>query len=293
MLSTTLLLAVAAASAVLAAPTPQDVSVLQFALTLEHLESAFYSSALAQFDDLAFALAGYAPWVRGRFEQINKHEMEHVQLLTTALGSAAPQPCQYSFPYTDPRSFVDLSMAIEGVGAAAYQGAAPLITDKSVLSTAGSILSTEQRQISWVSASVLQLQPWDGPYATALSPTGAFSLAEGFITSCPSSNPALPVTKLPSLTVSNPHANALDTLTVSYDKQGRDSGAPTYLAWINGMNVVFTNINADGTTTVPSGLAGTAYAGVVSSNAVPLTDDEMLSGLAIFQFPFNSYAEQS
>lgn len=99
-------------------------------------------------------------------------------------------------PYTDPRSFASLSFAIEGVGAAAYQGAAKYIDDKDTLGVAAvrrviphvddvvhtetlgqSILSVEQRQAAWVSSAVLKQQPWNGPFETTLSPTGAYSLA--------------------------------------------------------------------------------------------------------------------
>jgi hypothetical protein len=104
-----------------------DVSVLQYATTLEHLENAFYHGALAKFDARAFAAAGFPDWVRGRFEQIAQHEAAHVAFLTKALGDQAPQPCEYTFPYTDPQSFAALSFIIEGVGSAAYTGAARFV----------------------------------------------------------------------------------------------------------------------------------------------------------------------
>ena len=72
-----------------------DTQVLQFALTLENLESTFYNQALDRFDEQAFANAGYEPWVRGRFEQIREHEQTHVEFLAKALGNDAPQPCTY------------------------------------------------------------------------------------------------------------------------------------------------------------------------------------------------------
>jgi rubrerythrin len=72
--------------------------VLNFALTLEHLENDFYRKALAKYSQDDFAKAGYAPWVRGRFLQIAQHEEAHVEFLTTALKAAgikATQACQY------------------------------------------------------------------------------------------------------------------------------------------------------------------------------------------------------
>ncbi|OBZ76928.1 Protein rds1 [Grifola frondosa] len=270
-------------------PAPiTDTSILQFALTLEHLENNFYSGGLAKFDDKAFADAGFPAWVRGRFVQIAEHEAEHVEFLMAALGDAAPKPCEYSFPYTDPKSFAALSMALETVGASAYLGAARYIQDKDTLTAAGSILAVESRQAGWVSSSVLKLQPWDGAYETPLTPSGAYSLAAAFIKECPSSNPPLPVQMFPSLTVSDSSPKPGSTITVSFDNP--EHVYPAYLAWLDGLAVTYTPIDENGKTTVPEKLEGTVFAGAVSSNNMAPSDSTMLSGLAMFQFPFGSYA---
>lgn len=72
-----------------------DTVVLNYALTLEHLENAFYKGALEKFDDKAFASAGFQPWARNRFTEIAAHEEAHVEFLSGALGDAATQPCTY------------------------------------------------------------------------------------------------------------------------------------------------------------------------------------------------------
>ena len=73
-----------------------DTQVLNFALTLEHLENAFYSGGLEKFKEEDFVNAGFQPWVHGRFLQIAAHEADHVKFLSTALGNDATQPCKYS-----------------------------------------------------------------------------------------------------------------------------------------------------------------------------------------------------
>lgn len=73
-----------------------DTAVLNFALTLEHLENTFYSQGLAKLNAQDFANAGFQPWVRQRFQQIANHEATHVQFLQKALGDKATQPCEYN-----------------------------------------------------------------------------------------------------------------------------------------------------------------------------------------------------
>jgi hypothetical protein len=74
-----------------------DTNILQFALTLEHLEVAYYTLALQQLFNLSdFIQQGYTPLEFQRFMEISEHEQEHVALLTAALGDEATQACNYS-----------------------------------------------------------------------------------------------------------------------------------------------------------------------------------------------------
>jgi hypothetical protein len=76
-----------------------DSHVLNYALTLEHLENAFYSGALAQFNEKAFQDAGLPSEAHARFSQVALHEATHVIALRAALallGAQATQPCKYN-----------------------------------------------------------------------------------------------------------------------------------------------------------------------------------------------------
>ncbi|KAF9526915.1 ferritin-like domain-containing protein [Crepidotus variabilis] len=230
-----------------------DITVLNYALTLEHLENAFYSGALAKFDEKAFADAGYPSWVRGRFTEIAAHEKTHVDFLAKALGDKATQPCTYSFPYTDPKSFAALSQVLEGVGSSAYSGAAKFISNKDYLTAAATILTTEARHAGWVSSSVNQFAGWGGAFETPLGLNEVFTLAAPFITSCPSTNPALPVKAFPDFTVENKLPGSTAAVTFKSDT------APTFVAFYSGLDTIFAPIT-NGQVTIPKGLLGQVYA---------------------------------
>jgi hypothetical protein len=267
------------------ATTPQvdDTTVLNYALTLEHLESAFYSGALKKFDDKAFSGAGYEWWVRRRFTEIAAHEAAHVTTLASVLGDKATKACEYSFSYTDPKSFTALSQILEGVGAGAYTGAAMSITSKPYLTAAASILATEARHAAWVSSAVNQQSAWNSAFETPLSFNQAYTLAAGFIKSCPDSNPALPFTAFPALTFpADTKAGATVTIKVP-DSVSHDGD--WYVAFLDGVNTEYAQVSKDGKVKVPEKIQGTAYA-VLSKTKDAVTDENTLAGPAVLSFPF-------
>lgn len=125
------------------ATTPTEIQILNFALTLEHLESAFYSEFLPKFTASDFTSAGFESFVRGRLVQIGSHEAQHVSFLESALGGNATKACTYDFPVNNVKDFVSLSQVLEGVGVTAYLGAAQFLHTPAYLTAAGSILTTE------------------------------------------------------------------------------------------------------------------------------------------------------
>jgi uncharacterized ferritin-like protein (DUF455 family) len=78
-----------------------DVSILTYALILEHLEDNFYRGALANFTQAQFAAAGFSEAFYTNLVQVAKDEAMHVSLLTAALTAAGAAPvseCTYDFP---------------------------------------------------------------------------------------------------------------------------------------------------------------------------------------------------
>ncbi|KLO13125.1 hypothetical protein SCHPADRAFT_828488 [Schizopora paradoxa] len=274
------------------ATPPTVTQVLQFALTLEHLESTFYNQGLEQFDADAFEQAGFPDWVRGRFVQIAQHEATHVTTLENALGNNSFPACNYSFPVTDPVSFATLGMTLEGVGASAYLGSAGnLVSEPAVLQVAGSILPMEARHNGWISASVMKQAPWSSSFETALDPNQVFTLASTFITSCPSTTPQLPFTTFPSLTFEGtPTPGQVSTLDFNVTSSSNSSTNGTLsVAFLVGRNQTFVPLSANNSVTIPAELQGMVYA-VVTNSDTNATDATTVAGPAILQFPFNSNA---
>ena len=92
------------------------VEILNFALTLEHLEDFFYRDAINNYTQQDFIDAGFADPFYDNLQKVSFDETTHVDFLTTALGDAAVAECTYSFPSTDVTSFVALASVLEGVG---------------------------------------------------------------------------------------------------------------------------------------------------------------------------------
>lgn len=135
-------------SGVLAAPahavTRDDVAILNFALTLEYLEAAFYSEAVEvgalTGDTLVFARV------------VGAHERAHVDFLRKALGRAAVRRPRFNFRGTteDEELFRATAITLEDTGVEAYKGQAPNIDTKAVLKAALSIHSVEARHAAWI-----------------------------------------------------------------------------------------------------------------------------------------------
>jgi rubrerythrin len=136
-----------------------DVDVLNFALTLEYLETDFYQSK-----GKSVGLSGQAKALAKSF---GDEEADHVGALVKAINSLAGKPVKmpkFAFPVTNQASFLKLAYVLENTGVGAYNGAAPSLTNSSVLAAAGSIVQTEARH----AASIAVLT------GMSITPNGAF-----------------------------------------------------------------------------------------------------------------------
>ena len=130
-----------------------DIGILNFALLLEELESAFYILALrsGKVTD---------PKEYDYLQAISKHEATHVRFLRKVLGKNtlfATKDLRLSVEglnavLKDRDTILNTAVALEDTGVHAYNGAGTQIKDPTYLLAAGSIVSIEARHSAGVRA---------------------------------------------------------------------------------------------------------------------------------------------
>ncbi|KAF8882249.1 ferritin-like domain-containing protein [Infundibulicybe gibba] len=267
---------------------PTDGDILNFLLTLEYMESAFYEGGLAKCSEDDFQHAGLPSWVRPRYEQIAAHEKVHVKFLQGALAKAgiqAVEPCAYNFPYDKPESFIRISSILESVGTSAYVGASALISNKVKLHQRRRLhLGVEARHNAWIHVSAMKQNPWIAPFESSLTPAQALTLAHSFIESCPSSNPEIHVRSFPPLSLSS-NAQPGGMTTLAYKPVTEYKGF-TYAAFTSGHETIFVQLDqANKNVQVPTSLKGGVFVFITKTND-KVTDDSIIAGPAAAHFVF-------
>jgi len=163
-------------------PFADDIEVLNYALTLEHLEYAFYRDGIGLFD---FGTDGFGQSVNDNLAAIRDHEGAHVATLTdviTQLGGTPVAEATYNFgdAYASIDGFLATAAALENTGVSAYDGAAQFISDPGLLTAAGSIVAVEARHASYLNLITNEV-PFPAAFETPLTPDEVLEIAGPFI----------------------------------------------------------------------------------------------------------------
>jgi len=139
-----------------------DIGILNYALTLEYLEAAFYNGATTANLPLSSQAAAF-------LKVVTKDENAHVKFLKTALGSKAAKEPRFDFKGTNTNAemFMKTAQVLENTGVHAYSGQALNIKKAAHVKAAVSILTIEARH-----ASVIGLL--NDPSGEAIAPDGPF-----------------------------------------------------------------------------------------------------------------------
>jgi hypothetical protein len=120
-----------------------DIGILNYALTLEYLEAAFYNGATAAKLPLSAQSQVF-------LETVTKDENEHVKFLKKALGKKAAAEPKFDFKgaNTNAETFMATAEVLENTGVHAYSGQALNIKTAAYVKAALSILTIEARHAS-------------------------------------------------------------------------------------------------------------------------------------------------
>jgi hypothetical protein len=152
-----------------------DLAIVNYALTLEYLESQFYDKV------------GRSGLFNGKtlatLRSFGAEEHQHVLALKAVagkLGTPATEP-KGRFPLTSAAAVAKLAAMVENLGAAAYLGQAGNIKSKEILAAALSIHTVEARHAATLATLLKQSPTPDGAFAKPMSMDEVLSIVKPFI----------------------------------------------------------------------------------------------------------------
>jgi hypothetical protein len=143
-----------------------DIGILNFALTLEYLERAFYNEATSKGKITD-------PKTKTFLQVTTRDERAHVTFLKKALGHKAVKEPKFNFQGipSDPAKFAATAYVLENTGVHAYLGQAGNIKTPAYLLAAASIVTIEARHSgaigSIINKSISPNGPFDNGYTAA------------------------------------------------------------------------------------------------------------------------------
>lgn len=258
------------------------------ALTLEFLETAFYQQGFAQFPASDFQAIGLSSQQISDLQSIGATEQVHVTTLLSAIAGVGTQPvapCQYNFGFTTAQAMVATASVLENIGVSAlvnipleyrmiltslrYLGAAPLITTPSILTVAAEIVTVEARHQTFIRAAS-QVAAVPSAFDTPLGIRSVFTLATGFISSCPTGS-NLAITPFAPLNMTAPTSGSSNVTAGATIQLETTATGGTFCSFTNAGQPGGTTFSpfANGVCAVPQDLAGLVYVHI--TNADPLT----------------------
>jgi hypothetical protein len=151
-----------------------DLAIVNYALTLEYLESQFYRKVIAS--------GLFKGKVLSVLKDFGGDEDAHVAALKStamSLGKPAAEPMG-KFPIHSAAQVTALAATVENLGASAYLGQAGRIQSKEILAAALAIHTIEARHAATLNM-LLKKDPTNGAFATPMSMQQVLAVVKPFI----------------------------------------------------------------------------------------------------------------
>jgi Ferritin-like domain len=152
-----------------------DLAIVNYALTLEYLESQFYAKVIKS--------GLFSGKTLSVLKDFGMDEDEHVAALhqvAMSLGTPAPKPTG-KFPLTSAAAVTKLAATVENLGASAYLGQAGNIQSKEILAAALSIHSIEARHAATLNSLLKKSPTPDGAFAKPMTMQQVLAVVKPFI----------------------------------------------------------------------------------------------------------------
>ena len=152
-----------------------DLAIVNYALTLEYLESQFYAKV---------ANSGlFSGKTLSVLKSFGAEEDQHVIALkkvAASLGTPAAEPTG-KFPLKSASQVANLAAAVENLGAAAYLGQAGNIQSKEILAAALAIHTIEARHAATLNTLIKKSPTPDGAFAKPMTMAQVLAVVKPFI----------------------------------------------------------------------------------------------------------------
>ncbi|KAK1226432.1 hypothetical protein PQX77_010593 [Marasmius sp. AFHP31] len=263
-----------------------DFQSLNLALNQEWIELDLFHFGLAKFSEEEFEDAGLDAEDRYLIEYMADQEVGHAIALSNILGPTAAKPCNYSYPFTDVRGFVDFCQKLTRFGESGVLGFIEHLNSRDAANVLIQSITTESRQ-QMIFRQFEGLFPMPVWFIPGITQSMAWTLLANYITTCPDENPRIEWQNFPGLNITNNPAPNEQNLTpgissnvsalsspgqevqltwenpgkvTGYDQLYRTNttaGEPKFVAWISQLNVTYsplTNVSGNsGSTIQPAG----------------------------------------
>jgi hypothetical protein len=152
-----------------------DLAIVNYALTLEYLESQFYAKVAA-----SGLFSGKTLSVLKSFGSEEDQHVLALKKVASSLGTPAAKPTG-KFPLHSAAQVASLAASVENLGAAAYLGQAGRIQSKEILAAALAIHTIEARHAATLNTLIKKSPTPEGAFAKPMTMAQVLAVVKPFI----------------------------------------------------------------------------------------------------------------